>query len=265
MGALDSKVAVVTGGTRGIGWAITSTLLASGARVYAGSVNAVRSDRTAAGSERTKELTTEQLSRLSILPLDVCSNESITAFVDEVKEQDGEIAILVNSAGVSHHQAVEGHDDLDWQRVLDVNLTGTYRMIKACLPGMRQSGWGRIVNIASTAAHTAQPGYAAYCASKAGVLGLTRTVAIESAAHGINCVSVSPTWVATDMIQATATETALDRGVAKQQVLDEIAASNPQRRIVEPEEIASLINFLCTDACRGLTLEDIQVNAGALW
>ena len=257
---------MVTGGNRGIGWAITSALLASGARVFSGSVNTVRADtvsRSVAGN--VAELPAEQLARLSLLPLDVSSDTSVAAFTHEVTTQAGNISVLVNSAGVSHHQAVDGHDDLQWQKVLEVNLSGTYRMIKACLPGMKQNRWGRIVNIASTAAHTAQPGYAAYCASKAGVLGLTRTVALEGAEFGINCVSVSPTWVGTDMIHATAGEFAAERGVSKQQVLDEIAASNPQQRIVEPDEIASLVNFLCSDVCSGLTSEDIQVNAGAHW
>lgn len=261
----DDKVAVVTGGTRGIGLAITSALLLSGARVFAGSVNTVHGDKVATTSKLAGGLTQEQLGRLSLLPLDVRCDASVAAFVEAVNAQAGMISILVNSAGVSHHQTVVDHDDREWQKVLDVNLSGTYRMIKACLPDMQQSRWGRIVNIASTAAHTAQPGYAAYCASKAGVLGLTRTVALEAAAFGINCVSVSPTWVATDMIHATASEIAAERGATKQQVLDEIASSNPQQRIVEPDEIASLVNFLCSDACSGLTLEDIQVNAGAHW
>ena len=193
------------------------------------------------------------------------SHKSVEQFIADVSERSGPPCILVNSAGISHHQSVIGHDDDAWQEVLDVNLSGTYRMIKACLPLMKRQGWGRIVNIASTAAHTAHPGYAAYCASKAGVLGLSRTVALEGAPFGVNCVSVSPTWVATDMLQATAAETAAEQGIDKSQVLDTIAQANPQGRIVEPEEIAALVKLLCSEEVSGLTMEDIQINAGAHW
>ena len=255
----DINVAVVTGGTRGIGWAITSALLANGARVFAGSVNTLATDSVHV------ELPNDQAARLSLLPLDVASSDSVAELLHTVVNASDSPSILVNCAGISHHQSVEDHDDDAWQRVLDVNLTGTYRMIKACLPGMKQNGWGRIINIASTAAHTGHPGYAAYCASKAGMLGLTRTVAMEGAAFGINCVSVSPTWVATDMLHATASESAAERRADKEIILAEIAASNPQGRIVEPDEIASLVSFLCSDATTGLTMEDIQINAGAHW
>ena len=268
--SLDKKVAVVTGGTRGIGWAISCVLLAKGARVFAGSVNT----RATGGADENaskqiaaqlSELSADKVARLTLLPLDVTSNDSITHFLSSVVSEADYPAILVNCAGISHHQSVEEHDDHAWQQVLDVNLTGAYRMTKACLPGMKRKRWGRIINIASTAAHTGHPGYAAYCASKAGLLGLTRTVAVEGAADGINCVSVSPTWVETDMLHATASETAAEKGTEKEQVLAEIAASNPQGRIVGPAEIASLVSFLCADGTAGLTMEDIQINAGAHW
>ncbi len=262
MGDLDKKVAVVSGGTRGIGLAIATALLSEGAQVFAGSRSVVSGEQPAHANSSLSEAVAQ---RLTCLPLDVSCAASVERFILTVSERAGPPAILVNSAGISHHQDVIGHDDAAWQQVLDVNLTGTYLMTKACMPLMKQRGWGRIINIASTAAHTAHPGYAAYCASKAGVLGLTRTVALEGAPYGVNCVSVSPTWVATDMLQATAAETAANEGIDKSTVLDKIAQANPQGRIVEPDEIAALVALLCSDSISGLTMEDIQINAGAHW
>ena len=126
-------------------------------------------------------------------------------------------------------------------------------------------GWGRIVNIASTAATTAQPEYAAYCASKAGLLGLTRVTAREGAPHGVTAVAVSPTWVETDMLRSSARETAGREGRPCDNVVAGLAAANPQNRLVQPSEIAQLVSFLCSDQAPGLTMEDIQVNAGAFW
>jgi len=132
--------------------------------------------------------------------LDVCNKDSVSHFVELVNTHYGSPNILINSAGITVHQEVSTHTEEDWLSVIDTNLNGSYRMIRSCLPAMISSGWGRIVNIASTAATTASPTHAAYCASKSGLLGLTRSVALEGAAHGINCVSVSPTWVETDML-----------------------------------------------------------------
>jgi NAD(P)-dependent dehydrogenase (short-subunit alcohol dehydrogenase family) len=138
-------------------------------------------------------------------------------------------------------------------------------MIRACLPAMMEKGWGRIVNIASTAARVAASTHGAYCASKAGLVGLTRAVAIEAAPHGVTCVAVSPGWVETDMLRQSAKVMAAETGRSQAQEIKIMAESNPQNRLIQPEEIAALAAFCCSDAAAGLTMEDIQVNAGALW
>ena len=138
-------------------------------------------------------------------------------------------------------------------------------MTRACLPGMITQGWGRIVNIAATAAKTAGADHAAYCTSKAGLLGLTRSVALEGARHGVTCVSVSPIWVETDMLRESAAIMAQDKGRSTAEEITELAQANPQGRLVQPEEIAALVTFLCSDSAPALTMEDISVNAGAHW
>lgn len=182
-----------------------------------------------------------------------------------VRDELGTPDILVNCAGISVHHPVDGHSDEDWERVININLNGPFRMIRACLPAMKQKGWGRIVNIASTAARTAQPTHAAYCASKTGLIGLTRAVAMEGGPHGITCVAVSPTWVETDMLRESARTMAESSGRRYDEIIAEMAASNPQGRLVQPEEVASLVAYCCSDAAAGLTMEDIQISAGAWW
>src|SRR6056297_3189541 len=123
-------------------------------------------------------------------------------------------------------------------------------MMRACLPGMKARGWGRIVNLASTAATTAVPDHPAYCASKSGVLGLSRAAALEGAPHGVTCVTVSPTWVETDMLHQS--------GHSYEEEIAALAQANPQNRLVQPQEIAALVAFLCSDAAPALTMEDIS-------
>ncbi|PHX55238.1 hypothetical protein CP500_011915 [Tychonema bourrellyi FEM_GT703] len=158
-----------------------------------------------------------------------------------------------------------GHSDELWHQVINVNLNGVYRTIKLCLPEMIDRQWGRIINIASTAASVGSPTNAAYCASKAAVVGLTRCVALEGAPHGVTCNSISPGWVETNfaknwMRQLAETE---DKGLAE--YMEEIKQTNPQKRMIQPEEIGELAVFLCRDEALGITMQDITVSAGSLW
>lgn len=247
------KVAIVTGGTSGIGLEVARTLLQRGAKVVI-------------GGRRSPEEYSDLISNDFLIgQLDVCNAHSIEQFISFVKTTYGNPDILVNSAGVSVHQEVCGHSDEDWNAVIDTNLNGPFRMIRACLPGMLNSGWGRIVNIASTAATTAESTHAAYCASKAGLLGLTRAVALEGASRGVSCTSVSPTWVETEMLRESIKKMAERTGLTQAEQKQVIASSNPQNRIVQTSEIAELVSFLSSDLAPALTMEDIQVNAGAHW
>ncbi len=254
----SERIAVVTGGLQGIGLAIVRQLASQGIRVATGSRQGAD---VATGVEARESLGASGL----VAELDVTSGASIDGFLTRVRETLGEPDILVNCAGICVHQPVEGHSDADWDRTIEINLTGPFRMIRACLPAMKRRGWGRIVNIASTAARTAQPTHPAYCASKAGLLGLTRAVAMEGAPHGVTCVAVSPTWVETEMLRASARTMATRSGRTVEEIIAEMARGNPQGRLVQPEEVAALVAFCCSDAAAGLTMEDIQVNAGAWW
>lgn len=254
----SNQIAIVTGGLQGIGLAIVEALSGAGHPVAVGSRQAADASAAAAAKRAAGD-------NGLVAPLDVGSVASVEKFMDRVRSALGEPGILVNCAGVSVHHPVDGHSDEDWERVIDINLNGPFRMIRACLPAMKRNHWGRIVNIASTAARTAQPTHAAYCASKTGLVGLTRAVAMEGGPHGITCVAVSPTWVETDMLRASARSMAKAAGRTYDEIIADMASSNPQGRLVQPEEIAALVAFCCSEAAAGLTMEDIQVNAGAWW
>ena len=175
------------------------------------------------------------------------------------------VDILANSAGMGVEQSICGHPDELWHQIIDVNLNGVYRTIKLCLPGMCDRKWGRIINIASTAASVGSPTNAAYCASKAGVVALTRCVALEGAPHGVTCNAISPGWVETDLGKNWMRQLAETEGKSLNQYMEEIKQLNPQKRIIQPEEIGKLAVFLCCDEALGITMQDITVSAGSLW
>lgn len=200
------------------------------------------------------------------MSLDVTSPESVEVFYRATVEKFGKVDVLANAAGITAEQTIVGHPDSLWSKVIDVNLTGTYRAIKQVLPGMIEREWGRIINIASTAASVGAATSGAYCASKAGVVGLTRCVALEGAPHGVTCNAISPTWVDTSFARAWMTDIAekQEHRTGDEYVAD-VKQSNPQHRLISPTEIAALALFLCSDGAAGITMEDLRVSAGSLW
>ena len=258
MAEAPQRVAVVTGGLAGIGLSIAKKLNADGHRV---AIDARRGDDPAMHEMAAKEVGPDTF----VAKLDVCDETSVETFCNAVETTCGPIDILVNAAGITIHHTVTGHSLKAWTDVIDTNLTGPFLTTRATLPGMIERGWGRIVNIASTAAKSAVADHPAYCASKAGLLGLTRAVALEGAPHGVSCVSVSPTWVETEMLRSSAAIMANEHGHSVDDEIAALAKANPQNRLVQPEEIAALVAFLCSDAAPALTMEDISVNAGAHW
>ena len=253
---LDNRIAIITGGFSGIGKAITLALAERGATVAVGARH-----QPAMFAEELQTLT----DRFFLHPLDVTDVASIRAFVAALEAAHGPADILINSAGVTAHEFVCGHDEQSWLDVIDINLSGPFRMIRACLPGMIAQGWGRIINIGSTAATTAVADHAAYCASKSGLLGLSRAVALEGAPHGVSSVVISPTWVKTEMFDRSMATVAERAGTSVREEIARVIAEQPQKRLVQSSELAALAAFLCRDEALAITMEDIQVNAGSLW
>ncbi len=263
---LEGRVAVVTGGFTGIGLAIAEELLRRGAAVAIGSRIGKDAARTEEAAKVRQHL--ESIGRQVYAGhLDVGDAGTVETFMADAAAALGQVDILVNSAGMSYQSPISSHSDEGWETVIDTNLNGAFRMTRAALPGMMERGWGRIINIASTAARTGHVEYAAYCASKAGLLGLTRVTALEAAEHGVTCVALSPTWVETKMMRQSMALIASENpdGKSAAELMDETRQRTPQKRIVQVEELAAAAAFLCREEAAGITMEDIQISAGAFW
>ena len=271
---LKGRVAAITGGASGMGRAIALALAADGAGVAIGSLTRDR------GTNRPGEIvnlldpselvkTREEIAargvRALAMALDVTVVSDAAKFIAGTVAELGRVDILVNAAGMTCEQRIVDHDDALWQRVIDVNLTGTYYCTKAALPHMIRSRWGRIINISSTAGNVGGPRNGAYCAAKAGVLGLTRALALEVGEYNITVNAICPTWVNTSFGKMWIDSIARSEGVDSQAKLEEIEKTYPQRRIISPEEIGHLARFLAAEESAGISGQDITVSGGQLW
>jgi NAD(P)-dependent dehydrogenase (short-subunit alcohol dehydrogenase family) len=195
----------------------------------------------------------------------VSSVESVTQALKTVSQKlGGTPDILVNNAGIAESAPLVKTDDELWQRHLAVNLSGVFYCTRAALPAMIERGWGRIINVASTAGKTGAPYIAAYAASKHGVLGLTRSVALEVATKGVTVNAICPGYVDTDMTTRALETIEAKTGKSAADSLEAIRAMNPQRRLVEPEEIAALAVLLASDEGRGINGQAINVDGGSV-
>ena len=252
------RLAIVTGGTTGIGLSVAKALMMSGHRVAIGA-------RHALDPEVHAQITKDFGASVFVDQLDVAQGESVNKFVDKVRTEFGPPAILVNAAGIFNESFLHDHSDAAWLDQIEVNLTGAFRMTRAVFPDVIFAKWGRIANIASTAGTKGAAGYAGYCASKAGLIGLSKATAVEGAPNGISCISLSPTWVETPMMQNAIHRIASKKTITNAQARAILEKSNPQGRLVQPSEIAAMVDFFCSERSPGLTNVDIQINAGADW
>jgi NAD(P)-dependent dehydrogenase (short-subunit alcohol dehydrogenase family) len=272
---LEGRVAWITGGATGIGLAVARALAEAGVDVAVGSLSTASSLGSDAYATQPSDSeirrASESLEQLGVRAFargfDLRDDASVEAFHVAAVEALGPVDILVNAAGVCAQASVTEMSSETWATVLDINLNGPYRTIKRCLPGMLDRGWGRIVNIASTAANVGHPGHAAYCASKAGLLGLTRCVALEGAAHGVSCNAINPGSVETGLTRLGSERRVRQgrQGATVEENFEQIAMGVPQKRLIQPEEIGALAVFLCRDEALGLTMEDITLSAGSHW
>ena len=240
----DKSGAVVTGSSRGIGAAIATQLASAG---YGVSVNYL------SNRQRALELVHEiEASGGRAFPFqaDVADFDAVGALVEETAKRFGGIRIVVNNAGFSQHRTVEEISIEDWNRSVAINLSAAMYTVKAALPYLRQEPWGRIVNICSLRAMTGSDHGAHYAAAKAGLIGLTKSLALELAPT-ITVNAVSPGYTNTEM-----------NADALAQHGDAIRAKIPARRVAEPEEIASLVAFLASERAGYITGETINANGG---
>jgi len=241
----EGRVALVTGGTRGIGAAITEALAERGAKVAAGY------NRGKESAEKFQRQMAEKGATVSVHQGRVDDTADCARVVQEVLDRFGRIDFLVNNAGITHDKTVRKMSVEDWRQVLDVNLSGAFQMTKAVLEHMIERGSGRIVNISSVIGETGNIGQANYAASKAGLFGFTKSLALEMAQRGITVNSVAPGFIATEMVAAIP-EAALAKVVEK----------IPQRRLGRPEEVARVVRFLLEDESSYITGAVYSINGG---
>ncbi len=242
--SLTGKIAVVTGAAQGIGQAIATTLAQEGADVVVADLNANRCHETV---ERVKQLGRKAIA----VSVNVGDWDQVKRMVDHVLKEWERIDILVNNAGITRDGLLMRMKEEDWQAVLQVNVTGTFFCAKAVLPTMSRQRSGRIVNIASIVGAIGNAGQANYAASKAAVIGLTKTVAREYASRNITINAVAPGFIDTAMTQELSAD-------AKEALLKQI----PLKRLGQPSDVADAVSFLCTEKAGYITGHVLHVNGG---
>ena len=241
--SLKGKVAVVTGGAKGIGRAISVQLAKDGAAVAVW-------DLDATGAEDTAALIIKTGGRSIACSVDAASVQGIAGAVARTRSELGPVTILVNNAGISGFQSFREITEETWDRMMQVNLKGPFLCTQAILPDMLAAGWGRIVNISSSSAQTGAPKMAHYAASKGGVIGFTKALAMEFAASGITVNNIPPGFIDTPMLRSSPVN------------IEAAAAVSPMKRAGKPEDIAAACSYLVSEAAAYVTGQTISVNGG---
>lgn len=252
--SLAGRHALVTGGGSGIGAACAQALLAQGARVTLAGRDAARLAAMQAQLASAGAVACEVL--------DVTDQAAVLAGFARAVARFGSIDILVNNAGQAASAPFGQTDAALWQRMLAVNLSGTFHCTQAALPGMLAAGWGRVVNVASTAGLTGYRYVAAYAAAKHGVIGLTRALALEVAAHGVTVNAVCPGYTQTGMLDATVARIVASTGRSEDAARAALVAGNPQQRLVQDGEVAGAVIWLCLPASGAMNGQSIAVAGG---
>ncbi|MFL6208216.1 MAG: SDR family NAD(P)-dependent oxidoreductase [Pyrinomonadaceae bacterium] len=256
---LKDKLALITGGGRGIGRAIAFAFARAGAHVAL--VARTEAEVASVAAEISNECGVETLH----VTCDVADANDVARVFSLCHESFGRACdILVNNAGIAESAPLVKTDDELWQRHLAINLSGTFYCTRAALPAMIARGWGRVINVASIAGKTGAPYIAAYAASKHGVLGLTRSVALEVATKGVTVNAICPGYVDTDMTTRALERIEATTGRSAADALAAIKRQSPQQRLVTPEEVAALALLLASDAGRGINGQAINVDGGTV-
>jgi 3-hydroxybutyrate dehydrogenase len=256
---LAGKVAIVTGSTSGIGLGIARALTQAGTDVVInglGDPNEI--DRTCAELEKGSPF-----SRVAYNGANLMKGDEARGLVEQTIADFGRVDILVNNAGIQHVSPIESFPPEKYDAIIALNLSSAWHTIHAAFAGMKQRGFGRIINVASAHGLIASPFKSAYVAAKHGVVGLTKTVALEGAEHGITCNAICPGYVWTPLVENQIDDTAKARGISRDEVIrDVLLAAQPNKRFATVEEMGALTVFLCGPGATSITGTALPVDGG---
>lgn len=255
---MENKSAIITGSTSGIGLAIARHLAEAGFNIMLNGFG----DRDEIDSLQ-KELSEKNQVKVLYSDADMTVPEQINAMVQTAAESFGGVDILVNNAGIQHVAPIEEFPTEKWNAIIAINLSAAFHTIRTALPHMKKKKWGRIINIASAHALAASPFKSAYVATKHGIVGLTKVVALETAQEGITCNAICPGYVKTPLVEGQISDQAKARGISEEAVVqDVILEAQPTKKFVGLDEIGALTLFLVGDTAASITGTTISIDGG---